>query len=52
LGEVPHAKVKPCNAASVSERELLRYVNERLSILKNLRKAEFVSALQGLLHER
>ncbi len=45
FGEMPHAKVKPRNAAAVSEHELLRYVNERVSILKNLRKVEFVSAL-------
>jgi acyl-CoA synthetase (AMP-forming)/AMP-acid ligase II len=45
FGEVPHAKVKARSAASVSERELLHYVNERVSILKNLRKLEFVSAL-------
>ena len=45
FGEVPHAKVKARNAAAISERELLRYVNERVSILKNLRKVEFVSAL-------
>jgi acyl-coenzyme A synthetase/AMP-(fatty) acid ligase len=45
FGEVPHAKVKARNAASVSKREWLRYVNERLAILKNLRKVEFVSEL-------
>ena len=45
FGEVPHAKVKPRAGAAISERELLRYVNARLAILKNLRKVEFVSAL-------
>ena len=45
FGEVPHAKVKRRAAASTSERDLLRFVNERLSILKALRKVEFVSEL-------
>jgi acyl-CoA synthetase (AMP-forming)/AMP-acid ligase II len=45
FGEVPHAKVTPRAGAAISERELLRYVNGRLAILKSLRKVEFVSAL-------
>jgi long-chain acyl-CoA synthetase len=42
FGEVPHAKVKLRTAQGCTERELLRYVNDRLSILKALRKVEFV----------
>jgi acyl-CoA synthetase (AMP-forming)/AMP-acid ligase II len=45
FGEVPHAKVKRRGDVFISARELLRYANERLPILKNLRKIEFVSEL-------
>ncbi|MGH7852468.1 MAG: class I adenylate-forming enzyme family protein, partial [Candidatus Binatia bacterium] len=45
FGEVPHAKVRRRPASSRSERDLLRFVNERLSIVKALRKVEFVTEL-------
>ena len=45
FGEVPHAKVKRRTTSSTSERDLLRFVNDRLSILKALRKVDFVSEL-------
>lgn len=45
FGEVPHAKVKRRADSSISERDLLRFANGRLAILKALRKVEFVSAL-------
>ena len=49
FGEVPCAKIKRRLGASVSERDLMRFVNERLSILKALRKIEFVSELPRTL---
>ena len=45
FGEVPHAKVKRRVHSSTSERDLLRFANDRLAILKALRKVEFVSEL-------
>jgi fatty-acyl-CoA synthase len=45
FGEVPHAKVKRRADSSTSERDLLRFANDRLAILKALRKVEFVSEL-------
>jgi len=45
FGEVPHAKVKRRAGSSISERDLLRFVNDRLAILKALRKVEFVGEL-------
>lgn len=45
FGEVPHAKVKLRRSESCAEGELLRHANSRLSVLKALRRIEFVSAL-------
>ena len=45
FGEVPHAKVKLRSGAVCVARELLRYVNERLSVFKALRSVEFVDEI-------
>jgi len=45
FGEVPHAKVKRHAAATITERDLVRFVNEQLPILKKLRHVEFVTDL-------
>lgn len=45
FGEAPHAKVKLRGEAVCTERELLRYVNERLSVFKSLRGVEFVEEI-------
>ena len=45
FGEAPHAKVKLRSGAACRQRELLRYVNERLSVFKALRGVEFVEEI-------
>ena len=45
FGEVPQAKVKRHAGASVTERDLVRFVNDHLPILKQLRHVEFVADL-------
>jgi len=45
FGEVPHAKVKLREGYPCDERELMRYVNDRLSVFKSIRRVEFVDAL-------
>ena len=45
FGEVPHAKVKLRSGAVCAERELLQYVNERVSVFKALRSVEFVDEM-------
>ena len=45
FGEAPHAKVKLKAGAACTEGELMRHVNERLSIFKTLRSVEFVDEI-------
>jgi long-chain acyl-CoA synthetase len=45
FGEAPHGKVKLRAGAACTERELLRFVNERLSVFKTLRAVEFVNEI-------
>ena len=45
FGEVPHARVKLCSGAVCTERELLLYVNEKLSVFKALHAIEFVDEI-------
>ena len=45
FGEAPHAKVKLRAGASCTERELLRHVNDKLSVFKSLRGVEFVEEI-------
>ena len=45
FGEVPHARVKLKAGAVCTERELLLYVNEKLSVFKALRSIEFVDEI-------
>ena len=45
FGEVPHGRVKLRNGAVCTERELLRHVNERVSVFKALRGVEFVEEI-------
>ena len=45
LGEAPHAKVRLVRGASCSEKDLLQYVNQRLSVFKALRGVEFVEEI-------
>ena len=45
FGEAPHAKVNLRSGAACTERELMRYVNERLSVFKALRAVEFVQEI-------
>ena len=46
FGEVPHAKVKLRAETSSSEIDLLRFVNDRVSVFKSLRKLEFVDHIE------
>ena len=46
FGEVPHAKVKPRADAAPSAIGLLRFVNDRVSVFKSLRKLEFVDHIE------
>ena len=45
FGEVPHAQVKLRRGAVCPQKELLRHVNERLSVFKALRGVEFVEQI-------
>jgi long-chain acyl-CoA synthetase len=45
LGEAPRAKVKLVRGALCGEKELLQYVNQRLSVFKALRGVEFVDEI-------
>jgi long-chain acyl-CoA synthetase len=45
FGEVPHAQVKLVAGSDLSAKELLRYVNQRLSVFKSLRLIELVDHL-------
>ena len=45
FGEAPHAKLKLKGRGECTERELLRYANERLSVFKALRSVEFVNEI-------
>jgi len=45
FGEAPHAKVKLCAGAACTEKELLSYANERLSVFKALRSIELVDEI-------
>lgn len=45
FGEVPHAKVKLRGGARCTERELMRHVNDRVSVFKSLRGVEFVEEI-------
>ncbi|HWP58047.1 MAG TPA: class I adenylate-forming enzyme family protein [Candidatus Acidoferrales bacterium] len=45
FGEVPHARVKLRAGAAGDARELMRYVNERVSVFKALRAIQFVDEL-------
>ena len=45
FGEVAHARVKLKGRVECTERELLRYANERLSVFKALRSVEFVEEI-------
>ena len=45
FGEAPHAKVKLRSGAVCTGRELLLYVNEKLSVFKTLRAVEFVDEI-------
>jgi long-chain acyl-CoA synthetase len=46
FGEVPHAKVKLRAGAVLSEIDLLRWVNDRVSVFKSLRKLELVDHIE------
>jgi long-chain acyl-CoA synthetase len=46
FGEVPNAKVKPRGLGGSRENELLRFVNDRVSVFKSLRKLEFVNYIE------
>ena len=45
FGEVAHARVKLNEKAKCTRKELLRYVNERLSVFQALRSVEFVKEI-------
>ena len=45
FGEVPHAKVKRSAGSQIATKELMRYVNERVSLFKALRSVELVNEL-------
>ena len=45
FGEVAHARVKLRSGAVCPQKELLGYVNERLSVFKALRGVEFVEEI-------
>ncbi len=45
FGEVPHGNVKLRAGTQCTERELLRFANERLSVFKALRAVEFVNEI-------
>jgi long-chain acyl-CoA synthetase len=45
FGEVPHAQVKLVAGSELREGELLRYVNQRLSVFKSLRSIALVDHL-------
>jgi acyl-CoA synthetase (AMP-forming)/AMP-acid ligase II len=45
FGEAPHAKVKLASGSNCTQRELLRYANQNLSLFKALRRIEFVDAI-------
>lgn len=45
FGEVPHAKVKLAPGAECDERELMRWINQKLAVFKSIRKVEFVDDL-------
>jgi len=49
FGEVPHAKVKLVAGAESGAKELMRYVNERVSVFKALRSIELVDYLPKTL---
>jgi len=46
FGEVPNAKVKLRDMGASSENDLLRFVNDRVSVFKSLRKLEFVDHIE------
>jgi acyl-coenzyme A synthetase/AMP-(fatty) acid ligase len=45
FGEVPHAKVKLRAGATCTEREIMRHVNEKVSVFKSLRAVQFVDEI-------
>ena len=45
FGEVPHAQIKLTAGAECDERELMRWINQRLAVFKSIRKVEFVDDL-------
>ena len=45
FGEVPHAKVKLRAGATCTEREIMRHVNEKVSLFKSLRGVELVAEI-------
>jgi len=45
FGEVPHGKIKLRLGAASAEKDLLRWVNEKLSVFKALRKLEVVDEI-------
>jgi long-chain acyl-CoA synthetase len=49
FGEVPHAKVKLHEGAESTKREILSYVNEKVSVFKSLRGVEFVNSIAKTL---
>lgn len=52
FGEVPHAKVKLRGEGALSEVDLLRFVNDRVSVFKSLRKLEFVDHIEKTATEK
>ena len=46
FGEVPSAKVKLRDMSASAENDLLRFVNDRVSVFKSLRKLEFVDHIE------
>ena len=45
FGEVPHAKVKLADGSNSGIKDIMRYVNERVSVFKALRSVELVDCL-------
>jgi fatty-acyl-CoA synthase len=45
FGEVPHGKVKLRDGMACTEKELMQYVNCRLSVFKALRAVDFVDQI-------
>jgi len=45
FGQVPHAKIKLVPGAVCEERELMRWINQKLAVFKSIRKVEFVDEL-------